>query len=201
MNPGQKGITIVVFAITVASIWFAVRKISERDLAAKEKGIKAESAQRELRTSVENMAAKYNATTNWVNLFDKEHSGRVFTIDVEEALRPTTVQPVLLVGRIEDLIRRNGKYYVSVNSYSHKAPQIYYILECDGDQANTITKHGRGYGEVAVIASIDSVKKPDLEVNGISGTDGEIEINPTDSPFVANGRCLDLLFIAAGHWE
>ena len=191
---------VVALAVTAAGVWLAVRKTSERSSAAREQ-IRSERAERELRISVENMATKYNAVTNWVDLFGEQDSGRVFTIDVDEALRPTNGQPVLLVGHLEDLAKRNGKYYMSIDSFSHKAPEIYYILECDGNQADSITKHGRDSVEVAVIASIDTVKKPDLAVKGISGTDGEIEISPTDSPFVANGRCLDLLFVSTGYLE
>jgi hypothetical protein len=184
------------------------QEVSERNSAAKEAEIRAERAEhaeRELRTSVENMAAKYNAVTNWVKLFDEQHSGRVFTIDVEEALRPTDGHPVLIVGRIENLTMRNGKYYVNIdNRYHPERPKIYYILQCDGDMAKSIRENGRNYdARVAVIAAIDAVKMPDLEARAeaLNDDEAEIDIAPGTSPFVASGRCLDLLFITTGYLE
>jgi hypothetical protein len=153
MNQRKRRITtivVVVLAVAAVGVWWAARKLSERNSAAKEEEIRAERAdraERELRMSVENMATKYNAVTNWVNLLGEQHPVRVFTIDVEEALKPTNGHPVLIEGRIENLAMRNGKYYVDIydNPYNPRRPKIYYILQCDGDLANSIKKHRRDY--------------------------------------------------------
>lgn len=212
MNQRQRNITttvIVALAIAAACVWWAARKVSERNSAAKQEEIRAERAEhaeRELRTSVENMATKYNAVTNWGNLFGEQHSGRVFTIDVEEALRPTNGHPVLIVGRITNLAMRNGKSYVNIY-YDRRYPKhlkIYYILQCDSDLANSIKKHGRDSdAAVSVIAAIDAVKMPDLEATAeaLNDEEAEIDIAPAESPFEASGRCIDLLFMTSDHLE
>jgi len=176
-------VLIVVLALLLASCNSKVDR-------EKEEQNKREAQQTKIKND---LAAKFGARTDW----NKELKDRLlpYSIDVEEALIRTDKKPILFEALVEDVTRDNNKYVVRLN-YSD-SPKIYFLLECTPELAAKLRSR-QGFDQVAVIASISSVRKPTIKL------ESDLPSSPDESPdievtnpdaFIAKGSMLELEFI------
>lgn len=156
---------------------------------------KEEEARREAgRTKLKNdLAAKFGASTDW----DKNLKDRLmpYSIDVEEALIRSDKRPILVEAFVEDVTRDKEKYVARL-SYL-EPPKIYFFLDCTPELATKLRSR-EGFDRVAVIASISSVRKPNIKLESDlpSSPDESPDVEVTSSDaFIAKGSMLDLEFI------
>jgi hypothetical protein len=146
--------------------------------------------------AIAQMVSKYQAVQFWEN--DVRDIGRVFAVNVQEAIVRGDKRPILLINQIADLVKEGDKYYLNFESvtYTH---DIYFKLECDAEQVNKLTTQSSGpNNEYAIIADVTSVRKLKFNVSASpkGEEEAELDLNTSDS-FTAEGKCLALLNV--GH--
>jgi hypothetical protein len=142
--------------------------------------------------AVAQMVSKYQAVPHWEG--DVKEPGRVFAINMQEAMVRSDNRPILLINRIDDLVKEGNKYYLNFESitYTH---DVYFTLECDAEQANELLgQTSSPDDEYAMIAHVSSVRKLKFNISAApkSIEEAEIELDTSDA-FTAEGKCLALL--------
>jgi len=132
--------------------------------------------------AINNMVVKFNANDNWRTKL--EGLDEIYISDVQEELVRKDARPVLLYVQVVDVSNSNDKSIIQFRSREASEPEIRFNLECDPQQAKMVIGNRNTDFEYAVIASISSVDRWSHK----SDEDSE--------PFMANGRCLDLMPIS-----
>ena len=156
-----------------------------------------------IKHTVGDMVTKYDALTNWGECFvdyrTKIDGGdrAINTIDIENALITNDHRPVLFYGYAADVKKINEKKFVVIFSMIENA-DINFVLRCDAEQVEKILGQPTEYSadSFAVVAVISNVQRPRFEVDAYQDDEYEpyIIVEPSDT-FIANGGCLDLLFV------
>ena len=184
-------VPIIILGIVISVVAWQVSKIKIR--ADKKQGIKQ---------AVSDIIAKHNAFDQWGEFFidyekkiDGGHRG-IYTIDVETALIRKDTRPILFYGYVVDVKKVNEKYLVTFGMTENV--DINFVLKCDAEQAEKILVQPTEYpvDSYAVVAEISDIQRPKFEVDAYQ--DGEYDpyiiVEPSDT-FVADGVCVDLLFV------
>jgi hypothetical protein len=185
-----------IMAVVIAGAalsWLAYRNLSDRRAETRQKQATIER-QNEVQNRIAEFARKYNAVTNWQQRLD---GMQAFTVDVEEALINPTNRPVLFLGSVNDLVKRDGNNYVRFQRWVG-GTEIHWLLEFNDDQWTTIrreVKEPQLMSQVyAVVARISSVKKASAKTAAVSTEGGDAEAGAdSPEPFVAVGQCVDAL--------
>jgi len=153
----------------------------------------------QIEQAISSMVAKYNAVTDWKKNFNNESVllGKIYTVQVEDALIRSDNRPILFFAFVEDVQRQGNKYYVHFWNWYELGPDIRFVLECNSKQAKKILEQKTDFFEkYAVVALISTLQKPKFEVKAYPHSRGgaDIIVEPSDI-FIAKGRCLDLLFV------
>lgn len=184
-------VAIIILGVVIGAAVWQVSKIKLR--ADRKQGIKQ---------AVSDMIAKHNAFDKWGEFFidyeKKMFGGRrgIYTIDVEAALISNDTRPILFYGYVVDVKKVDEKYIVIFDMTENV--DINFVLRCDAEQVVTILSQPTEYpgDSYAVVAAISDIKRPKFEVDAYQ--DGEYDpyiiVEPSDT-FVANGVCVDLLFV------
>jgi hypothetical protein len=142
--------------------------------------------------AIAQMISKHQAVQHWEG--DVKESGRVFAVNVQEAMVRSDGRPILLIERIDDLVKEGDKYYLNFESitYTH---DIYFTLECDAEQANNLlSQPSSPSDEYAIIAHVSSVRKLKFNISASPQSTEEAEIDlDTSDALTAEGKCLALL--------
>jgi hypothetical protein len=146
--------------------------------------------------AVAQMVSKYQAVPYWEN--DVKDGGRVFAVNVQEAIVRADKRPLLLINQIDDLVKEDDKYYLNFESitYTH---DIYFRLECDAEQVNKLTgQSSMPDDEYAIIAAITAVRQLRFRIKAAPESEEEANIElDTSGAFTAEGRCLEFVNIGA----
>jgi len=190
----------IVFALIALAIgiWIVLNIISSQHSNVKKE--KAEVEKKiQIEQTISNMVARHNAVTDWKKNFNEKSTllGRIYTVQVEDALIRSDGRPVLFFASVDDVTRIGNKYYVHFHNWFDLSPEIRFVLECDSEQVKKIMGQITDFFEqYAVVALISSLQRPKFEVKAYphSAEDAEVVVEFSDI-FIARGRCLDLLFV------
>jgi hypothetical protein len=174
----------VVAVLIIGSLvsWYAYTKVAERKAneKAQQTAVNAEQMadkkNQEDRRLVSDLARRYNAMTSW---YETLYRAPRFTIDAQEALIDPAGRPVLFLGTIDDVVKRDGRFYVDFKTVFDGVGPDFWHIECTGEQVARIRTHDLQVTD-AVIAKINSVAF-DLPFDGTN--------------LVATGQCVDLLIL------
>jgi Na+-transporting methylmalonyl-CoA/oxaloacetate decarboxylase gamma subunit len=179
---------IVLFIVLVVVIWIGNNKITqwknEKEIEIQSAKNRKEKRDKSKRAIIQ-MASKYNAITNWQDLLG---SKKVYSYEVEKAIKPKDGRPILIIGRVRDIINKNDLLFMS-GYFNLKGIKYSFSLECNQNQVNQIIEHKSDLGSsYAVIARIISVTKQDYYnkdelVNG----------------FLVDGQCVDFIYLQGGY--
>lgn len=141
------------------------------------------------------LAGRHGAVADW----EKRLEVTPYSVDVEgELVRPAS-QPIFFFAYVEDVARNGDKYLISLNYSGPSVTRFQFLLECKPELANQIVNQSdRIFVEVGIVASIVSVTKPTIQLEGrsVDGEADEVEIEPTMSQmFIAKGTCIDLALV------
>jgi hypothetical protein len=132
------------------------------------------------------MALKYNAISNCEGKI-RAINRDIYSIDLEDNLISKESRPVLLnILGVRDIVRINNKY--NVLFIAEIADETLLMrLEATPEQVEAIKDHPDIYKEyAAIIAQISSIRNKRYEKNE----------NEWSNWFIADGRCIDLLFFS-----
>ncbi len=111
-------------------------------------------------------------------------------------------KPVVLTGQIDDIFRKGDKFYLRISPswFDFGSPQKYYTLGGCEDKIDEIasrkTDASFDEDEYAIVAKIDSVKKPILKIDGSITEENDVELEYASSDiFLITGECIDLALI------
>ena len=152
-----------------------------------------EAASREDRALAE-IAHQHQATRALTARLTTE-GGPVFTYQVQNALSAATGKAVIITGRLTDIEKRDGLYLLHLNDTSTGSIVIRYVLECDPKSAEPIIGQRSGSSSVTAVVLVSSVEKAEFKLSGAKS--GDREPNPAldeSAPFIARGRCLEIVF-------
>lgn len=132
------------------------------------------------------MALKYNAISNCAEKI-RAINRDIYSIDLEDNLISKEGRPVMLnVLGVRDIVRINNKY--NVLFIAEIADETLIMrLEATLEQVEAIKGHSDIYKEyAAIITQISSIRNKRYEKNE----------NEWSNWFIADGRCIDLLFFS-----
>ncbi|MFA5360671.1 MAG: hypothetical protein WC320_01725 [Candidatus Paceibacterota bacterium] len=167
-----------------------------KEKTLKEETLKLEELQKEM-IIIKELAEKYNALTDWNKNIN-------FTIQLQDLL-VNSDKPVLFIGSVDDIFKKDDQYYIRFRTGSIWTRQVYFVLQCDASKVSEIVKENErkeisgfeylfmGIGEYVVVAKIENVTKPTLQISGYSEIESEeveFEYEPS-STFIATGVCID----------
>ena len=181
----KRAVGIIILAVAV---WFAHETLRESQVASARK--KQRSAQKQqLQKAVLVASKQYGAILGWEKQF--KGSG-AFSLQLEEAIMPNGGKPIVLYGFLDDVARRDDKYYLYLDDYSLS---LLFVLECDVAVVRNIIANRESYLAMNVIAKIDSVEKAQFSIKSGSKNDeytAPVEID-SSTMFIAHGRCLHVI--------
>jgi hypothetical protein len=179
----------------------------------KDKKVQNENDQVKLQREkiVKEITGKYNAITDW----DK---GILYTIQLQDIFLSDRL--VMVVGYINDVYKKDGQFYIrfiksmSMRDFKDGAtfgltnePEVNFILKCDSVKVSRIfsnlsnkeiddLKLGLDMPIYAVVAKINDVTKPTLQIDGNVSSDNTVEWNyEPPQTFIATGDCIDLVYV------
>lgn len=155
---------------------------------------------------IQEFCSQYNALIDWAQSVE---DGEAYTIELEEALIRADSRPVLLLGEIEDITKKSGRYSVyftveepSIGSFC----EMSLVLHCTPEQVKEIMQHRHDWPQkYAVLARVSEVEKVRLGMRAWAGDDDtytpsiyiSLEPDPFPDLFIAKGTCSALLFLPA----
>jgi hypothetical protein len=153
------------------------------------------ASESQLTKVISELAAKHHAEVNWASTLS---SDLAYSIEVERTLVRNDEKPIVFVGRIMDVRRRDRDIIVDMEAESDvHVPFLRFSLRCPSDIADrllTETKRNARYVGIALIQSVSKARfRMDAtgQVIGEDEVETELEIAAGDY-FVANGQCIDL---------
>ena len=161
---------------------------------------KTEKTELQKERVIRELAEKYDALTNW-------NKDIHYTIQLQDLL-VNSDRPVLFTGSIDDIFRRHDQYYIRFRTggweqwiwgleSEFSATQVYFILKCDSNKALEVINKRAKFDNYVVVAKIENVTKPTLQISGYSGIESEeveLEYEPSNT-FIATGICVDFVSI------
>lgn len=158
------------------------------------------AAQRtQIQSSLAQMVANYNAVKGWEHEISKSPDDTVYTVDVKNALIRSDGRPVFFLAEVNDVVPEGDTYYVHLTPWPPLIAQadILFCLQCNSVQAaRLLSRRPKMLERYAVVANVSSVRRVEFQVSHYAEGNGEVQVSLQPSrAFIANGRCLDLLFI------
>jgi len=172
-------VSLIFFAIV---LWITSSLISSHQETTR-KVEEEKQKKSQIEEAVGHMVQKYNAVTNWQETLNAgDILKKIYTMQVKNILIRCDGRTILIFASVDDIDRHEGKFVVHFCNVLSFNPNLHFFLECDSVMVRKIiNQQPRMFEEYAVIASILSVKK----LNNFESS----------RTFVAEGRCLDLMFI------
>ncbi len=186
----NKKIIYIFLAIIVLILigWRILDFISSRRLEIEKQQIEVKNGVK-IEQTISEMISKYNAITDWKNIFaKKDFWEEVYTIELQNAFLTTNGRPILFYAPLDDIWKEDNQYYVRFKDFWR---DINFELKFSEEQAQKLLEKLKTYGVYAVVAQIEQVYKkefPDIITKGAKSFDIYFE-----EVFVATGNCLDFL--------
>jgi hypothetical protein len=189
-TPSKIVVGIIILAVAV---WFAHDKLRESQVASARK--KQRSTQKQqLQEAVLVASKQYSAILGWEKQF-KGRASDAFSLQMEEASMPNGGKPIVVDGFLEDVARRDDKYYLYLDDWNVDSLSLRFVLECDVAVAKEIIANKESFLELNVIAHIVAVEKAQFSIKtGIKNAEctAPVEID-SSTMFIAHGRCLHVI--------
>lgn len=206
----QKIKIIVVLLIIGAVAYFGYHYYKKE---TPEEGEEVQKTESQKEIVIRELAEKYDALIGW-------NKDIYYTIQLQDLL-VNSGKPVLFTGSVDDVFVEDGQYYIrfrtgGILSWETSEKQVYFVLKCDASKASEIMKkeaknregeddltvlyiYGSlgGFDDYVVVAEIENVTKPILQISGYSGYEGgevELEYEPSGT-FIARGTCIDFVYV------
>lgn len=164
-------------------------------LTKKPRKAKAEEAEEHSTTSsphLDQFVEKWNATTDWPTKLQATDRRPWFSVEVEKALVGSSTQPLLIVGKLEDIRREKDAYVCEIRPAARLRADLKFELLTSAAQVQSILSGETArVGRFAIAASIDRVYRQRFEAL-VSGE--EIGLGTTHL-FIATGKSHDLLYL------
>jgi hypothetical protein len=185
----------IIFLMGLLSLTF-IGCESKQEAIDPKNNLKAEKSA-QIKQSINNLAVKNNAVTDWKRKF--EEADKVYTFQVEDALIKDHDRPVLAIGEVVDINRLDNKFYIHFNTWLDSGPEVHFILEITQEQVTRIINQPseRYFDNYAVVAKVISIERPKFEIGVYSESQEDYDLTVDESDIViAKGVCLELLNIA-----
>lgn len=149
----------------------------------------------EKEVAIEELADKYDALTNW-------NENIHYTIQLQDLISKSD-RPILFTGYIDDIFKKDEQYFIRFVTDFLTTPEIRFVLQSDYDKILGVLDASEGddllfkfFGDYAVVASIDEIKKMNLQITGyLEGAEEvALEYTPADI-YIATGNCIDFIYI------
>lgn len=150
------------------------------------------------------LASQHHASVDWLESLPDRGMGRIFTIDLAKALVRTNEQLVAMEVFLDDVSERDGVFtgHFSLFDFpSHHTFDLRLALRCSAQQTADLLKSKPTIGNTlfAVMATVESVYRPDFEADPLEGTETyHIDFSSTPDVFYAKGTCVDLVPLESG---
>lgn len=195
---------IVILLIIGATVYFGYQYYKKGSLPEEAEEVQKTESQKEM--VIRELAGKYDALVDW-------NKDIYYTIQLQDLL-VNSDKPVLFTGSVDDIFKKDDQYYIrfitgGIWSWEFSGSQVYFVLKCDASKVSEIMKEieGKkaeddlgtiylwGFGEYVVVAKIENVTKPILQISGypVGSEEVELEYEPS-STFIATGTCIDFVF-------
>jgi len=165
---------------------------------APEKGDKAEKIESRKEVVIKELTEKYDALTGW-------NKDIRYTIQLQNLL-VNSDKPVLFTGSVDDIFMKDDQYYIRFISGSWWGwgleffeKQVYFVLKCDSNKVSEVINRetkGDSVGDYVVVAKIENVTKPILQISSypVGSEEVELEYEPSTT-FIATGTCIGFVYI------
>ena len=190
VKPAISTILVVAVILSVAG-WWTHDWLSEKKADRARERHRAERTQK-AKEMVAEAVERRGAIANWNQKLPSLPSAPL-SVEVEEAVVRNDGKPILVDGLLEDIARRDNRFYLYVDDIDSS---IHFILECDTDTVRHLREHRDSYYQISVIAQVNSVGKAELELKSGAKTtedDAPVEID-WSSLFLARGKCVEVVF-------
>jgi hypothetical protein len=163
LRPIPAAALVVVLSVSGLLFWNHKRTEDREQRVFTEEG-------RRLQALVAEMTSRWNAVTNWQEVYKGRLRSEVYTAEVERAVLGQ--RPILLYAAVDDIKPVDGGYRAELSSPVTQLPvRVRYSLLCDPTLAEKFMGEKRGHWELAaVVAHIDRIEKriepASIEVNG-----------------------------------
>lgn len=180
---------LFIIAIIGVIVYFSYQHFKEKTTTIEEES--EDVKLQKIEQVVSEMASKYNAITNWQDIFDKkDFLEKVYTIELQNIFIHTEGRPILFDASIDDVWEDGGQYYVRFEDFQR---DINFELKCNEKQAKSLLEKA-GLAEMyAVVAKVEKIYKerfPDIIAKGNLDWDVYFE-----ESFIVTGECLDFLYL------
>jgi hypothetical protein len=173
----------VILLVSGLLFWNHKRREEREQLAFSDEG-------RRLQATVAEMTSRWNAVTNWQDVFKGRLRSEIYTAEVEKVVLGQ--RPILLYAAVEDIKPVAGGYRAELSSPVTQLPvKLRYSLLCDPALAKRFMEEKRGHWEVsAVVAQIDRIEKR-VEPANVEANRANDSFE--DSYFFAEGTAKDMI--------
>ena len=143
---GDKILKVVSGLIGLAVIIWIVSNVISSQHAANEQEREKLETKIQIEQGISDMVIEHNAVIiDWKKSFGRENLPReIYDIEVEEVLIRSDGRPVLFFGYVENITRRDERYFVHFIKEGELAiglgirPEVHFILECNPGQVKKI---------------------------------------------------------------
>ena len=140
---------------------------------------------------ISELADKHHAIKNWGGSLE-EKQFRIYTLDLLEALRAGSNEPICIIADLDDLDRSSSGYLARFTYYSFKhLININITAEITPIQLAELRKHQKIFNDTfGIILEVKEVKRE----KKMGGIDSEGNVREEDE-FYVSARCIDLIHL------
>ncbi len=194
----KEKIKIIVVLLIIGAVFYFGYQYYKKETPREGEEIQKIESQREI--VIRNLTEKYDALAGW-------NKDIYYTIQLQNLLVDSD-KLVLFTADVDDIFIKDDQYYVRFITpefwgWTASESEVYFVLKCDLDKAIELLSNKEAEDNLfsdnyyVVIAQIESVTKPMLQITGFSGYESEeveLEYEPS-SVFVATGNFIDFIYI------
>ena len=161
-----------------------------------------------VRKRIAELAERHKADSGWANAFTE---GREFSpplsLEMQEAVAACSGRPVIFVTEIQDVFRRNEKYYLvgkGLNPAEDRSWELDFLFEIEvpRDTAEAVVAAEKAHPDAfsfcyAVVAKLSEARtkyERDFQVEG-EGYDAYVEAGGLRRVVLIRGKCLEAVFL------
>jgi len=144
---------------------------------------------------ISDLAAQHEAETKWARSLST-HSP--YSLEIERALTRQDRKPILFIGSVIDVRRRDGEIIVEMEAEpDEKIPFLRFSLRCSPNLTERLLTELQRDARYIAVVTVDSVSKARFRIDahgqaiGEDEVETELEITAADY-FVAQGQCVAL---------
>jgi len=208
MNQNINKNLVIFFVIIVAAIaGYAVYHHCHYQTVQDQKESLSPEKQAEIKREhiIKQLATEYNAIVDWDKNID-------YTIQLQKLLTDER-KPIVFTGNPIDVFKKDDKYYIRFLKSSDdllSLTKFYFTLECDVTTTSMILskqpprKDEFSFSDIdlwekgtfAVVAKINKITKPSLQITGLSDEEGSVdfEYSPSNT-FLLEGKCIAVSYL------